>query len=211
MAHLDEHPIGDREYPPLSMQEPDESVILAGYGTTLVAAAATPTRLLLLQLGDGDILTVSPDGVVGRPLGPSDDPYGFETASLAQGASAAGLIRIAVSSGESAPLVILATDGYANSFQDDAGFIAVGKDLWQLIGEHGIDWVGDELPGWLRRASVMGSGDDISVGLMVMRPGPPGTASTGRNRMLIAILLLAAFVFGGAAGIGISVLFGIPR
>ena len=67
---------------------PDEyaSVGLAdgpvAYGATLLAAAVTERFALYLQLGDGDILTVSDSGVVSRPVSKDDRLMGNETTSL---------------------------------------------------------------------------------------------------------------------------------
>lgn len=41
------------------------------YGSTLISVIVAPVSILYLQLGDGDLLTVSADGQVARPI-PSD-------------------------------------------------------------------------------------------------------------------------------------------
>src|SRR5436305_1513624 len=54
---------------------------------------------------------------------------------------------------ESAPaLILLASDGYANSFSDDAAFRRVGSDLLEMIRADGLDAVSQALPGWLADA-----------------------------------------------------------
>ena len=58
---------------------------------------------------------------------------------------------------------MLATDGYANSFADNAAFEQVAKDIYGNIQQDGPATVADLLPGWLRETSEAGSGDDISV------------------------------------------------
>ncbi len=52
------------------------------YGTTLLVAAVTPTDLLLWQLGDGDILLVTDDGKVSRPVQGDVRLVANETTSL---------------------------------------------------------------------------------------------------------------------------------
>ena len=62
-------------------------------------------------------------------------------------------------------LILLATDGYANSYAEPAGFQAVGRDLLQGVRIQGAAWVEEQLEGWLLATSAAGSGDDITVAL----------------------------------------------
>lgn len=134
------------------------------YGSTLLAAMVSDTSVCYVQLGDGDILAVSKAGAVERPWPRESDRIGDETASLAT-EGAAREVRIRVTEAMPA-LVLLATDGYANSFREDGGFLAVGRDLLQMIHKEGIAPVDENLETWLREASELGSGDDITVGLL---------------------------------------------
>ena len=63
--------------------------------------------------------------------------------------------------------VMLATDGYANSFADDADFEQVARDLYYAILHDGPASVAGRLPNWLETTSKGGSGDDISVVIAV--------------------------------------------
>lgn len=141
------------------------------YGSTLLAAAATEDFLILMQLGDGDILIVSEDGKVIRPW-PRDDRFlGGETPSLC-GEDAAAYCKVEVRRfvpGEH-QLVILSTDGYANSFRDDQGFLKAGRDILEIIRHEGLGRVEAELETWLRETSDLGSGDDITVGVLWWPP-----------------------------------------
>ena len=140
------------------------------YGATLLSALLTDAFLLFLQLGDGDILAVDDDGAVTRPVPGDSRLFGNETTSLA-GSDAwrdmrVGFIALA---GPPPALVLLATDGYANSFRDDAGFLQVGADLLSLIRGDGLAVVAAALPTWLAEASEAGSGDDITL-VVASRP-----------------------------------------
>lgn len=142
---------------------------LTPYGATLLAALLTEDFHLYLQLGDGDILTVAADGAVSRPALPTDARLlGNETTSLCM-ANAAASVRLAFQPvlGDMPALVILATDGYANSFVDVASFEQVGADLLAALRADGLAGVGEALPDWLAETSAAGSGDDISVALAV--------------------------------------------
>jgi hypothetical protein len=68
-------------------------------------------------------------------------------------------------------LILLSTDGYANSFREDRGFLAVGPDLLQMIRAEGIGPITGKLESWLREASEQGSGEDITLGIL-WRGGP---------------------------------------
>ena len=86
------------------------------------------------------------------------------------GAEAFGAEQVAqlLAADDDAPALVLAsTDGYVNSFADDAGFLKVGSDLLAMIRSEGLDQVGIQLEGWLGEVSELGSGDDVSLGLLV--------------------------------------------
>jgi hypothetical protein len=156
--HLGHHPAS-----------PDETDLLRLYGTTLLAAAATPDWLVLLQIGDGDILLVSHAGEVQRAFERDARLLGVETTSLCGPRAERDVrIRVITLAGRTPPaMVLLSTDGYANSFRDDAGFLQVGPDLLHIIRGEGVRTVENSLEGWLNDCSEQGSGDDISVGLLV--------------------------------------------
>ena len=63
-------------------------------------------------------------------------------------------------------LILAATDGYANSFRDEAGFQQVARDLWAMLRDEGVEAVQSNLKDWLNEASQQGSGDDITVGIV---------------------------------------------
>jgi len=60
-------------------------------------------------------------------------------------------------------LVMLTTDGYANSFANDSDFKKVARDLHGAIIQDGSAAVARSLPSWLEATSQDGSGDDISI------------------------------------------------
>ncbi len=137
------------------------------YGSTVLGVLATPTYILYIQLGDGDILIVAEDGAAVRPWPRDPRLLGLETTSLC-GAHAIDETQVMVQphSGTSPALVLLSTDGYANSFREDHGFLRTGTDLLELVREDGIDGVEQNLEAWLNEASELGSGDEITVGLL---------------------------------------------
>jgi hypothetical protein len=137
------------------------------YGSTLVAVVAMESFLAFWQIGDGDVVTVSAAGRVGRPLQGDERLIANETTSLCSD-DAWRLFRVATY-GTTAPMILVSSDGFANSFADEAGFFQFGSDVLRIVVDEGIDAVSDLLPGWLEEMTRRGSGDDISLG-MICRP-----------------------------------------
>jgi serine/threonine protein phosphatase PrpC len=137
------------------------------YGSTLLVIAVTHLHLLAFQIGDGDILTISPAGQVARLLPIDRYSLGNETVSLCT-IGAARYARVAVQrlSLVSPALVLAATDGYSNSFADDTDFFQVGLDLLAAIREDTAERVANRLRRWLAATSHEGSGDDITLGII---------------------------------------------
>ena len=135
------------------------------YGATILAALLTPEFHLYIQLGDGDMLTISPDGEVTRPpFGPDSHLLANDTTSLCS-KEAWRYVHIHFQKIDEKPpaMVMLTTDGYANSFAHDADFEQVASDLHRAIIQDGFATVANRMPGWLEATSQGGSGDDISI------------------------------------------------
>jgi hypothetical protein len=120
-----------------------------------------------LQLGDGDILVVSETGEVIRPLPGDERLFANETTSLCSH-NAWCDFRVSFQPLLSRPpaLILLATDGYANSFHNEVGFLKVGPDILEKIRSGGLDVVNEGLETWLSETSQLGSGDDITLGII---------------------------------------------
>ena len=137
------------------------------YGATLLVAAVNERFACYLQLGDGEILTISDRGDVNRPLAKDDRLFGNETTSLCAN-EAWRDFRVHFQPLTQSPpaLVLLSTDGYPNSFRDESGFLQVGSDILNMVQENGLASVKDQLAGWLRDSTRAGSGDDITLGIL---------------------------------------------
>jgi hypothetical protein len=142
---------------------------LIAYGSTLLLAIAGRRWLVLVQIGDGDIMGIQPDG---RPLLPVPrDPSldGHQTTSLC-GPHAEDEFRAAVVDTSTTPLlgVMLATDGYGNAQVADPWTDAVSADLAELINDRPPEWLAGQLPLWASRcASADGSADDTTIALLI--------------------------------------------
>jgi serine/threonine protein phosphatase PrpC len=182
---LQRDPFGEDDLAGLDQRarhELDGNPLLA-YGATLLAAAVTRKGVYYLQVGDGDIMLVARDGTAWLPLPPDRRLVGNETTSLCL-PEAWRDFRVGSDSLEQAPrLILLSTDGYANSFQSEAAFRQVGADLLPMIERHGLGFVEQSLEQWLRETTERGAGDDVTLAVASLTlpagdgraTAPPGT------------------------------------
>jgi hypothetical protein len=167
---LDENPVTADEFraaelgPTATFDE-----LLYGYGATLLVAVATTGWLGCLQLGDGDLFVIAPDGSSRRPVPTDPRLDGRRTTSLCQ-PDAVESIRYGVVdlSAEPVGAVMLATDGFGNAQLRPDWTDAFGPQFATAAARHGAGWVGSELPVWVRDcASIDGSGDDVTAVVVV--------------------------------------------
>ena len=149
----------------------EENPLLA-YGTTSLIVAMEEDFILYMQLGDGDILNVSGAGEVTKPLPEDGRLLANETTSMCL-PKAENDFRFFVQkifASESPAMLLLSTDGYLNSFSDEAGFFQAATDILEMLrAENGFNDVNDNLKAWLEEATQMGSGDDCAVAI-IYRP-----------------------------------------
>ena len=144
----------------------EENPLLA-YGATSLTVAVADSFALYLQLGDGEILNVSGAGEVTKALQEDARLFANETTSLCTPDAEKNFrVRLQTFGDEPPALILLSTDGYANSFSDSAGFFKVGSDLLQMLRADGFDPVNASLKGWLEEATRTGSGDDCTLALV---------------------------------------------
>jgi serine/threonine protein phosphatase PrpC len=140
---------------------------LLAYGATSLTVAVEESFILYLQLGDGEILTVSESGKVNRPLPEDARLFANETTSLcSRGAEHDFRFCLQKIEDERPALILLSTDGYVNSFSSHEGFLKVGSDLLEMLRSDGFDYVNESLKGWLEEATRVGSGDDTTLGII---------------------------------------------
>src|SRR5207249_2325964 len=130
-SDLAENPIVTKQWNELAERESPAAVTIVqanqvlAYGATLLLVLVTEDYISYLQLGDGDILTISEKRTVSRPL-PSDSRLiANETTSLcSHDAWKDFRVHFQALPGSSPPpaLIMLSTDGYSNSFRDPDGF-----------------------------------------------------------------------------------------
>jgi Protein phosphatase 2C len=183
-ADLARSPFTEDELAPLRARDGEKAESLVqsdphlAYGTTLITAVAAPSFMAFWQVGDGDALTVSAAGP-GRPLPADERLFANETTSLCS-ADAWRLFRVAVF-GTPAPLILVSTDGLANSFRDEEGYCRFGADILRMLSAEGADAVAGRLPDWLGEMTREGSGDDISLAIACRPSEFPPEQAAGRE------------------------------
>jgi len=139
------------------------------YGSTLMVAVLAAGWLICAQIGDGDIVTVAPDGAHGCPVPGDDSLDGLHTTSLCQ-PDALGSFRVGTRNLADEPLraVMLATDGYGNAQASDPWQPVFARDLAVLATTRDPAWFAGQVPGWARQCSSGdGSGDDTTIALLL--------------------------------------------
>jgi hypothetical protein len=165
-ADLAGRPLGTDELAGTSAAWDDADPVLA-YAATLLVAVATPARLLLAQLGDGDLFVVGADGQVRAPLPLDPASVAGTTSTLMQpDAVAATRIRVLDLVVDPVDIVSLSSDGYGNAFADPGWQDRVGRDVRAQVLVDGTATVRSRIAGWVADAAAVG-GDDASLALLV--------------------------------------------
>jgi Protein phosphatase 2C len=157
------------------------------YGSTLLAGLAREGLLVLVQIGDGDVLAVDTSGVQIRPF-PRDarhTPYLTTSLCLPNATDDIRVLAVPLGAGTAGEpvLVLFATDGYANSFASaDAFERVVGVQILAQVRERGLAWVAQVLPGSLKAAAERGSGDDVTLAILTCEDAPVGAIAPGQGR-----------------------------
>lgn len=182
---LQKNPFTDEEFSVLEGREglavraKIENNPYIAYGATLLVVFITETFLAILQLGDGDILVVSDSGEVSRPLPLDERLIANETTSLSDKLAWQDFRTNFISLASQPPaLITLSSDGYANSFRNDESFLKIGVDFLEMLREDSPKAIQRGMENWLNEASQLGSGDDITLGL-IYRLDAIQTASKG--------------------------------
>jgi hypothetical protein len=140
------------------------------YGATLLVVLVTEPLILYLQIGDGDILCVSPKGQVTRPISHDARLIANQTTSLClPNAWQEFQVALKPCSGKAAhlpALILLSTDGYANSFPSEQDFLTIGRDYLEMLRDQSIQALDLHLTQFLDQTSTQGSGDDITLGIL---------------------------------------------
>jgi serine/threonine protein phosphatase PrpC len=172
--HRQKHPFTEAEWQQLEtagavsarpLIEQEHSTL--AYGATLLLVLVTELFILYLQLGDGDILCVDIEGTVSQPFAKDARLIANETTSLCMDKAWQDVqVRLLPYSDHPPVLILLATDGYANSFGSTTDFLEIGREYRALIADRGQAELKQQLKKILQDTSQSGSGDDITLGII---------------------------------------------
>jgi serine/threonine protein phosphatase PrpC len=175
VADVASHPFDVDTDPQIGPQPHTPSDLTRVYGTTLLLSLCTGSRAIVAQIGDGDIFAVDRTGTPIRPI--PDDPrfIAGETTSLCL-PEAWRETRVAVLDlvDHDIEFIVLATDGYGNTFADATWRDQVAHDFFAQLREHGPDWIAARLDDWLGESAAVG-GDDVTLALVI--PPEPRAAA----------------------------------
>jgi hypothetical protein len=145
------------------------------YGSTLIVAVLIDKFIIFFQIGDGNILTVNNIGNIICPLddiqdgeiNPSSVISLNQTASLSMNNSWSEFKTRIYNHYDIKPeLILLTTDGYSNSFNNNRNFQKIGTDYLEILKKDGYIHVIKNLKKILKETSARGSGDDITLGFL---------------------------------------------
>lgn len=147
----------------------DLKAIYKMYGTTLLGLFIAPTFAFVFQLGDGDVMLVNETSI--EPLVSREKILGVETHSLSKEHSweAAHTEVFHLESVSLPTMIMLSTDGMANSYVNDAEFEKTCRDYYDLIVEHGPEAIAENLQQWLKETTEHGCGDDITAAFAFLK------------------------------------------
>ena len=143
---------------------------IRAYGATLVGVTVTADCIVYCQVGDGDIVTVSAEGLVGQPLEDEAHPFSNMTSSLCD-ADPLRAWRAAVQeqAQHQTALVLLASDGYSGAFEDKASFLSTVQALAEVLRSGGEAKLRATLDQSVAKARTY-TGDDTTVAVLYRTP-----------------------------------------
>ncbi len=174
-ADVRQHPFTPEERSRAGTDLEPQPVI--AYGATLVVALVNKGVVGLAQLGDGDLAVRLSDGRCLRPVPGDRRLVGGETTSLCLPTAGADFRFASLGGNESVEIVLLATDGYGNSFAEEEWWPEVLNDISGFVDARGTRDLSKHLPEWLSESALIG-GDDVTVAVLARR-GQNTTSSIG--------------------------------
>lgn len=139
--------------------------IESAYGTTLLAAVVTKMFWFGFQIGDGKCVVLQEDGDFFQPIPWNDKCFLNTTTSLCD-FDAINNFRFYYS--ENIPVAIyLGSDGIDDCFGKDEELYSLYKVISESFVECGFEKARNELIDYLPRLSQKGSGDDMSMAVVV--------------------------------------------
>jgi len=181
VRHFQRHPFTNYEL--LNLSSKKNSVFVnkiishpqTAYGSTLITAVLTKNYLFLFQIGDGNILIVDDCKNLELPFDENREiedenhtinPLNYTNSLCMNSSWLEFKVRTYSKYDLNAKLILLATDGYYNSFKNERGFNKIGTDYLDMLNNYGLEYMQNRLRFLLNETSLNGSGDDITLGYL---------------------------------------------
>ncbi|HEX3932974.1 MAG TPA: protein phosphatase 2C domain-containing protein [Nocardioides sp.] len=175
LSHLKAHPFTDAESRRAGADLGSDPVV--AYGATLLVVVVGDRGVGLAQIGDGDAL-VRTHGFATRPVPGDPRLVAGETTSLCLDTAVSDFRYAALPGSADPDLVLLASDGYGNSFADKDWWRAVVGDLAWFLTDHDFEDFATQFPTWLGESAQVG-GDDVSAVVIARSPLAVAPARAG--------------------------------
>ena len=168
-AHFEQNPFTETELEVVSEKARkkylDNNRIESAYGTTMIAVGMTKEFWIGLQIGDGKCVAVNPEGKFLQPI-PWDNKCFLNATTSICDSHAIDNFRYFYS--EKLPIaVFVGTDGIDDCFKNDEQLNNLYKTVLYSFMTTDFDVAVNDLSEYLPRLSAKGSGDDVSVAVMI--------------------------------------------
>lgn len=143
----------------------NERKVEKAYGCTLIAYVVTDKYSFGLQIGDGKCVHVDKEGKFSEPIPWDDDCQMNVTTSICD-ENAIEEFRFTIS--DKMPIAVFCgTDGIDDSYASSEELYSFYRSIIKILIEHGYEVVKKEITEYLPTFSKRGSGDDVSIGLII--------------------------------------------
>lgn len=177
LAHVTDHPFSVAEAEVAGQSLSGDPFV--AYGATLLVAIVSDSGVRLAQIGDGDALVRS-HGFAVRPV-PGDARLAANaTTSLCLDSAPADFRYAELAGSAEVDLVLLASDGYGNSFAAQDWWHTLVGDIAWYVDVHGFDEFSTRLPDWLAESALVG-GDDATAAVLIRKLAAPAPALPART------------------------------
>ena len=168
-THYEENPFTEAELAAISDKAKkkylEDKRIESAYGTTMIAVGMTKEFWIGIQIGDGKCVAVNPEGKFLQPI-PWDNKCFLNATTSICDSHALDNFRHFYS--ERLPIaVFVGTDGIDDCFKNDEQLNNLYKTVLYSFLTTEFDEAINDLHDYLPRLSAKGSGDDVSVAVMI--------------------------------------------
>lgn len=138
------------------------------YGCTLIIFAVTEWYSFGMQIGDGKCIFINRDGDFSEPI-PWDDNCQLNVTTSICDDDSIDEFRFFVTDQKPAA-VFCGSDGIDDSYANTNELYALYRSILKIFADHGADVGKNEIKEYLPVLTKKGSGDDVSIGLIMDYP-----------------------------------------